>query len=147
MEVVADGSDASVFGDSGSGDPSEPELVLCMERVENVVQVCYYNGPSITRYRYRWIARLREARTGRLLAEERVEGDRPRACGFSEPYSLTVISGSHSHYSSALSDMRPRLAPWLTHQPGDSALPAAPPRARVTGRGAVPKAPGTGRKK
>lgn len=122
-------SGAQTFpADTASADPSQTELVLCMERSAVVMQTCHYNGPSITRYRYRWTATLLEARTGRRLAEETVQGDMPRACGFSEPWSLTEIGGSHDHYAEALSDVRPRLARWIAHEAADSTLPALPRR-------------------
>lgn len=138
----------SVFTDDLSlDDVSRVELVLCMERRQTVVQVCRYVGPSITRYRYRWAARLLEARTARVLVETSVQGSPPRPCGYSEPYSLTAIHGSHEDARAALADIRPRLATWIRHAAADSALPAPPPRsaARAGGRrdASGQRAPGT----
>lgn len=126
MSVVSGGETYSA--DSAAVDPSQVELVLCMERSALVMQVCHYNGPSITRYRYRWTASLLEARTARRLAEESVQGDMPRACGFTESWSLTTIGGSHDSYGEALTDIRPRLARWIAHEAADTALPALPRR-------------------
>lgn len=131
MSVVSGG--ATYPADSGAVEPSQVELVLCMERSAVVMQVCHYNGPSITRNRYRWTATLLEARTARRLAEASVQGDMPRACGFSEPWSLTVIGGSHESYGQALADLQPRLAQWIQHEAADSALPALPRRIASAG--------------
>jgi hypothetical protein len=146
MRVVS-GTLTAGDGDTAAADPSAVELVLCMERTSVVLQVCRYNGPSITRYRYRWTARLLEARTARALAEERVQGDAPRQCGFSEPWNLTVLGGSHEWYGAALTDIRPRLERWFQHEAADSAMPALPRRsataagARTAGGKREPGAP------
>jgi hypothetical protein len=125
-----------ITDDLSLDDVSQVELVLCMERRQTVVQVCRYIGPSITRYRYRWSARLLEARTARVLVDASVLGGLPRPCGYSEPYSLTAIHGSHEDARAALADIRPRLARWIRHAAADSALPAPPPHStsRAGGR-------------
>lgn len=132
MSVVS--STATIAADSAP-DPSTIELILCLERTASVMQVCHYMGPSITRRRYRWTARLIEARTLRLLAEESVQGDMPRACGYSEAWSLTEITGSHGWYGEALNDLRPRLARWVQHAAADSTMPGLPRRVATAARG------------
>ena len=72
------------------------ELVLVCDTEEyKVIQTCYYNGPSITRYRYYIVVRLRIAKTGSLLSEATIYGALPRRCQKWEDYNLRELWGKH----------------------------------------------------
>jgi len=73
----------------------ETELVICVgEEEEKIIEVCEYYGPSITRYQHYVEVELREARTGKLVANTILYGSMPRHCKQSESYSVTRLYGS-----------------------------------------------------
>jgi hypothetical protein len=76
---------------------AETQLVVCVgEEREIKIETCEYMiGPDIIRYRYSLDIKLREAKTGKIINATTLDGSLPRACEFSEPYSLTRLEGSH----------------------------------------------------
>lgn len=78
----------------------QTQLVACVgEPAEVRVELCEYDGPDITRYRYDTRVWILEAKTGRVVAEQTFHGSEPRACGYSEDYDLTEIHGIEVGYS------------------------------------------------
>ena len=83
------------------------QLVACVEEEqERSIEVCLYNGPSITRYRYTVAVRIVEARTGGQVGSTVLQGSSPRECRQSEDYDLTRLEGSHVSFSAAADWMR-----------------------------------------
>jgi hypothetical protein len=79
-----------------SASEEEVQLVLCVGPEEKkVIQTCLYDGPDITRYQYYINVQLREAKTGRIVAQTKIYGSMPRACQQTEDYWLTELYGSH----------------------------------------------------
>lgn len=78
----------------------EAQLVACVgEETERSIEVCRYNGPDITRYRYQVVVQVYDAATGTLRGEATISGSSPRACRQTEPYDLTVLRGDHVSFS------------------------------------------------
>ncbi len=78
---------------------TETQLVACVgEPVEVIEEVCQYDGPDITRYRYQTRVQLFEARSAELVFEQTFIGSMPRECGSSEDYDLTEIHGNEVTY-------------------------------------------------
>jgi len=89
------------------GSAEEAQLVACVEEeVESSIEVCQYNGPDITRYRYEVRVRLVEARTGVQVASTRLQGSEPRECQSTEDYDLTRLAGDHVSFSAAADWLR-----------------------------------------
>ena len=83
------------------------QLVACVEEEqERSIEVCPYNGPDITRYRYEVSLRLVEARTGVEVASTVLRGNDPRECRQTEDYDLTRLAGDHISYSAAADWLR-----------------------------------------
>jgi len=83
------------------------QLVACVgEEDEREIEVCLYNGPSITRFQYQVSLRLVEARTGAQVASTVLEGSMPRECRQSEDYDLTRLEGNHVAVAAARDWMR-----------------------------------------
>jgi hypothetical protein len=83
------------------------QLVACVEEEqERSIEVCPYNGPDITRYRYEVAIRLVEARTGVEVASTVLRGNDPRECRQTEDYDLTRLAGDHISYSAAADWLR-----------------------------------------
>jgi len=83
------------------------QLVACVgEEDEREIEVCLYNGPSITRFQYQVSLRLVEARTGAQVASTVLEGSMPRECRQSEDYDLTRLEGNHVAFAAARDWMR-----------------------------------------
>jgi len=98
------------------------ELVACVAPEEETrIQLCPYNGPDIERFRYQVTVRLRSASTGSVIATGTLQGDPPRECRYSEPYSLVRLEGTHVTYE--------QFADWLTTYQG---TPAAPGGGEIT---------------
>ncbi len=95
---------------SGSWVPQsvqDAQLVACVDpEQESEIEVCAYNGPSITRYRYEVSLRLVEAGTGVEVASTALQGTDPRECQPSEPYDLTRLAGDHVSFAAARDWMR-----------------------------------------
>ena len=73
---------------------AEAQLVACSMRQEAVaVEVCRYDGPSITRYVYEMKVQIFAVLTGDLIAENTFTGVAPRACAATENESLTELHG------------------------------------------------------
>jgi hypothetical protein len=88
----------------------EAELVACAsEAREEVIEVCPYNGPDITRYRYSVTVRLVEARTGVTVGATTLVGADPRECRSTEDYDLTRLEGPDPSFDQA----RDWLAPYV----------------------------------
>jgi len=79
------------------------EIVVTQRVTWQKIEVCPYNGPSITRFRAVSTVRVISAATGKVVAQRTYKGAAPRACRRSEPYSLTVLRGS-----------TPKIAPAIT---------------------------------
>lgn len=78
------------------------QLVACVRpEQERSIEVCHYNGPDITRYRYEVTIRLVEARTGAEVASTVLVGSDPRECRSTEDYDLTRLAGDHISFSEA----------------------------------------------
>jgi hypothetical protein len=71
----------------------DTELVACVARSFRLIETCLYNGPDINRYEEEARVRVVTARTGRHVSSFTVT-DQPRACRFSEPWSLTRLEGN-----------------------------------------------------
>jgi hypothetical protein len=88
----------------------EAQLVACVdEEQERSIEVCLYNGPSITRYRYTVSVRLVQARTGAEVASTTVHGSMPRECRQTEDYDLTRLAGDHVPFAAVEEWMRVRV--------------------------------------
>jgi HEAT repeat protein len=82
------------------------ELVIVEDEVNwQSIEVCLYNGPSITRYRGSATVRVLSAVDGQLVAEQTFEGTDPRVCEPTENYNLTELYGDAPDLSQAI--------PWL----------------------------------
>lgn len=72
------------------------ELVAVLNQEQSVaVETCYYTLTTVTRYRKNLSVIVREARTGRTLANGTFRGDDPMSCPESVPVSQTRIDGPH----------------------------------------------------
>ena len=80
---------------------SEVQLVVFVwEEEENIIQVCEYSsGFPITRYQFSIDVVLREAKTGKIVANTNLRGSMPRECGQTEPLRLTRLEGSHISFN------------------------------------------------
>ena len=97
------------------GSVEETQLVACVEAEEEApIEVCQYDGPDITRYRYEAAVRVVEARTGAVVAATVLMGIEPRQCRSTEDYDLTRLAGDPVPFSAA--------ADWLhRYAEGDAA--------------------------
>ncbi len=78
---------------------TETQLVACVGEPKEVsVEICQYDGPDITRYRYQTRVQLFEARSAELVVDQTFMGSMPRECGSSEDYDLTEIYGNEVTY-------------------------------------------------
>ncbi len=78
------------------------QLVACVDpEQEREIEVCAYDGPDITRYRYEESLRLVGARTGATVASTVLEGNDPRECQQTEPYDLTRLAGDPVSFAAA----------------------------------------------
>lgn len=80
-------------------------IVIEDEIVWEELEVCLYNGPSITRYRAHQTVRVVSAIDAQVVAEQSYTGSDPRLCQATEPYDLTVLYGEAPDLSAAI--------PWL----------------------------------
>ena len=69
------------------------ELVVIEEIVWEELEVCLYNGPSITRSRPHQTIRVVSAIDAQLVAEQTYTGSDPRLCQETEAYNLTELRG------------------------------------------------------
>ena len=74
-------------------------VVLVSDQLKEVIEVCEYSGPDITRYRYYVIVNLRAAKTGNLLENTTLLGTMPRECRQMEDYDLTALYGDQVSFS------------------------------------------------
>ena len=74
-------------------------VVLVSDQLTEVIEVCEYSGPDITRYRYYVTTYLRAAKTGDLITNTTFLGTMPRECGQWEDYDLTAIYGDQVSFS------------------------------------------------
>lgn len=74
-------------------------VVLVSDQLTEVIEVCEYSGPDITRYRYYVTAFLRAAKTGILVTNTTLYGTMPRECKQVEDYDLTAIYGDKVSFS------------------------------------------------
>lgn len=63
------------------------------DSVQTVIEVCPYNGPDITRYRYSQTISLYDVTSGGVVASVTLSGDDPRECRQLEPYDLVELHG------------------------------------------------------
>jgi hypothetical protein len=71
----------------------DTQLVVCGSPIsKEVIEVCDYIGPDITRYRATQTFTVRAARTGKVVESFTLSAD-PRRCMTSEPYDLTQLVG------------------------------------------------------
>lgn len=86
----------------------EVQLVAMIGPEEEVViEVCPYNGPDITRFRYQSSIRLVEASTGIELDSAVLAGSDPRECRSTESWSLTRLEGERPTVEQAEEWLRP----------------------------------------
>ncbi|MDH5266703.1 MAG: cohesin domain-containing protein [Candidatus Bathyarchaeota archaeon] len=75
---------------------TEVQLVVFIKHErELVLEVCEYaGGPDVTRFQYCVDVKLREAKTGRLIASSTLYGSVPRECRWLEAFGQTRLEGS-----------------------------------------------------
>jgi hypothetical protein len=74
---------------------------------EVVIEVCPYNGPDITRFRYQHSIRLVEASTGIEVDSAVLTGSDPRECRATEAWSLERLEGERPTYEQVEEWLRP----------------------------------------
>jgi hypothetical protein len=68
-------------------------VVLVSDQLKEVIEICHYSGPDITRYRYYVSIYLRAARSGNLITNTTLFGTMPRECRQVEDYDTTELHG------------------------------------------------------
>lgn len=99
IAVLGEGVATTVASELPAGWTSDSvfdvELVAHIgDSTQTVIEVCPYNGPDITRYRYSTDVSLYSATSGERIASETLRGDDPRQCQQTEPWSLTELHGT-----------------------------------------------------
>jgi len=88
------------------------QLVACVEpQQENVIEVCHYNGPDITRYQYSVAVRLFAVQSGQQIATTTLWGAPPRECRQQEPWSLVRLAGQPVAANQLIDWLRPFSEP------------------------------------
>lgn len=109
-----DGTAHPWSGQLGAWAPATPlaaQLVACASRqMDNVIQECLYNGPSIFRHLYAINVRVVVAQTGQVLGTTTITGTPPRECRHTEPWSLVRLDGG----SVTFAQLQQWLAPFVT---------------------------------
>lgn len=107
----------------------EIQLVACVGgEKEKALETCsYYATPpydKVTRYQYILDIKLREAKTGKIVASTTLRGSEPRACSQKEYYHVTKLEGSHISIS--------EVQEWLHKYVGEVSSPQMPTAPSVT---------------
>ncbi|MHA2297576.1 MAG: hypothetical protein ACXADA_16215 [Candidatus Hodarchaeales archaeon] len=91
------------------------ELVITAgEEKEMELEVCYYDGPSITRIQFYREFVLREAKTAEIVDTFRIYGTEPRECRTEEDYSITRLEGSHIEFEQLKNRLESYILPDIT---------------------------------
>ncbi|GAB4481948.1 MAG: hypothetical protein Kow00124_30240 [Anaerolineae bacterium] len=88
------------------------QLVACVEpQQENVIEVCHYTGPDITRYQYSVAVRLFAVQSGQQIASTTLWGTPPRECRQWEPWDLVRLAGQPVQPNQLIDWLRPYAQP------------------------------------
>jgi hypothetical protein len=102
----------SLVSEWTSSDALATQLVACVgDEQRIVIEVCPYNGPDITRYRYTIDVRLVAVQSGQVVASTVLVGADPRNCRQTEPYELVTLNGSQVQSSQLVDWLRPYVSP------------------------------------
>jgi hypothetical protein len=86
-------------------------VVIEDEIIWEELEVCLYDGPSITRYRALQTVRVVSASDGQLVAEQAYQGTDPRLCQASEDYYLTELHGEEPDLTQAIAWLESLINP------------------------------------
>jgi hypothetical protein len=103
----------------------EVQLIAVIGSEEEVViEVCPYDGPDITRFRYQRSIRLVEATTGIEVGSAVLAGSDPRECEMTEPWNLTRLEGERPTVEQAEEWLRPFVTDAVTAASAATAMPS-----------------------
>jgi hypothetical protein len=89
MRVGLHGLDLALSDTVRAANPAQLHYVACVEHQTKLVESCAYNfGYSVHRNRQYWLATLRDARTGAVVARKSIAGPAPEGCSFSETFQI-----------------------------------------------------------
>jgi hypothetical protein len=92
---------------------ADTQLVACLGKHEaKVLQVCpYVDAASVTRYQYFMDVKLREAKTGQVVAQTTLLGSLPGACKKQESVYTTALYGDYVTFDQLKEWLQPHVAP------------------------------------